>query len=182
MTEKGAQFNAEWHDFGRTFIPGIANVTAHRCFHRWWKQWHASRQRLQFIKDHVSPDLAVLKHEFFSHARQFRWPAMDLFFKFTLDAVPLSCLAWRKQLWNPQDPILLTLLPQSRVSIRKLLVDPSAYREAFYRSLNIMERVHAQPFIEQTLQLTSSRKSQNQTKAITSCMRSFTHRTVLRDN
>ncbi|CAD0083238.1 unnamed protein product [Aureobasidium vineae] len=98
---KGDQFNAEWHDFLGDSI-----------FTTDGERWHASRQliRPQFIKDRVS-DLAVFEKHLEvllpmlgGSKNNQTVDAMDLFFKFTLDASTSFLLGHSvNSLENPQD-------------------------------------------------------------------------------
>ncbi|KAG9671044.1 putative cytochrome 52A4, partial [Aureobasidium melanogenum] len=183
---KGAQFNSEWHDFLGDSI-----------FTTDGEQWHASRQliRPQFIKDRVS-DLAV-----FEKHLQVLLPmlggskndqtvdAMDLFFKFTLDASTAFLLGHSvNSLENPQDRFSDAFATVQSVQSLIARVGPLnrfVPRKAFYESLSIMEQF-IQPFIEQTLQLTpeelEKKSKSDEGYNFLYALASFTRdRTVLRD-
>ncbi|KAG9946393.1 putative cytochrome 52A4, partial [Aureobasidium melanogenum] len=183
---KGAQFNSEWHDFLGDSI-----------FTTDGEQWHASRQliRPQFIKDRVS-DLAVFE----KHLRVLlpmlggskdgqTVDAMDLFFKFTLDASTAFLLGHSvNSLENPQDRFSDAFATVQNVQSTIARVGPLnrfVPRKAFYESLNIMEQF-IQPFIEQTLQLTpeelEKKSKSDEGYNFLYALASFTRdRTVLRD-
>jgi cytochrome P450 len=161
------------------------------------EQWHASRQliRPQFIKDRVS-DLAV-----FEKHLQVLLPmlggskdsqtvdAMDLFFKFTLDASTAFLLGHSvNSLENPQDRFSDAFATVQSVQSLIARVGPLnrfVPRKTFYESLSIMEQF-IQPFIEQTLQLTpeelEKKSKSDEGYNFLYALASFTRdRTVLRD-
>ncbi|KAI5244876.1 putative cytochrome 52A4 [Aureobasidium subglaciale] len=183
---KGAQFNSEWHDFLGDSI-----------FTTDGEKWHASRQliRPQFIKDRVS-DLAV-----FEKHLEILLPmlggsgdgksvdAMDLFFKFTLDASTAFLLGHSvNSLVNSQDRFSDAFATVQSVQSTIARVGPLnrfVPRKAFYASLKIMEEF-MQPFIEETLQLTpeelEKKSKSDEGYNFLYALASFTRdRTVLRD-
>lgn len=183
---KGAQFNYEWHDFLGDSI-----------FTTDGSQWHASRQliRPQFIKDRVS-DLAVFE----THLQDLlpllggtrpgqTVDAMELFFKFTLDASTAFLLGHSvNSLRSTHDRFADAFAEVQRVQSiisRAGPLNRFVPRKSFYASLKIMEEF-MQPFIEQTLQLTPE-ELENKSKSddgynFLYSLASFTRdRTVLRD-
>ncbi|KAI5210055.1 putative cytochrome 52A4 [Aureobasidium subglaciale] len=183
---KGAQFNSEWHDFLGDSI-----------FTTDGESWHASRQliRPQFIKDRLS-DLAV-----FEKHLEILLPmlggsgdgkpvdAMDLFFKFTLDASTAFLLGHSvNSLVNSQDRFSDAFSTVQSVQSTIARVGPLnrfVPRKAFYASLKIMEEF-MQPFIEETLQLTpeelEKKSKSDEGYNFLYALASFTRdRTVLRD-
>lgn len=129
------------------------------------QQWHASRQliRPQFIKDRVS-DLAVFEKHLEvlipllgGNAPGQTVDAMELFFRFTLDASTAFLLGHSvNSLENHQDRFADAFAEVQRVQsiiARAGPLNPLVPRKSFYASLKIMEEF-MQPFIEQTLQLT----------------------------
>ncbi|KAI4726057.1 putative cytochrome 52A4 [Aureobasidium sp. EXF-10728] len=183
---KGDQFNAEWHDFLGDSI-----------FTTDGERWHASRQliRPQFIKDRVS-DLAVFeKHlevllPMLSGSKSNQTvDAMDLFFKFTLDASTSFLLGHSvNSLENPQDRFsdaFATVQNVQSIIARVGPLNRFVPRKAFYASLRVMEDF-MQPFIEQTLQLTpeelEKKSKSDEGYNFLYALASFTRdRTVLRD-
>lgn len=161
------------------------------------EKWHASRQliRPQFIKDRVS-DLAVFEKHLEilipllggSHTGQ-AVDAMDLFFRFTLDASTAFLLGHSvNSLENHQDRFAHAFAEvQSVQSIiaRAGPLNRFVPRKSFYASLKIMEEF-MQPFIEQTLQLTpeelEKKSKSDEGYNFLYALASFTRdRTVLRD-
>jgi cytochrome P450 len=161
------------------------------------EKWHASRQliRPQFIKDRVS-DLAVFEKHLDvllpmlggSRAGQ-TVDAMDLFFKFTLDASTAFLLGHSvNSLENPQDRFadaFAVVQSVQSVIARSGPLNRFVPRKAFYASLKIMEEF-MQPFIEQTLQFTpeelEKKSKSDEGYNFLYALASFTRdRTVLRD-